>query len=238
MKRTCIQCGKEFELSNSEIGFYKKRKLSLPKRCKECRDKNKKGKQDGSNENPEQKRVDFAGTKENESGKTRNTSGKVSNAGGNASNTSAPKVQIGKNAENSRGAAADAGDNKGTKKMPKLAAILICAAAILYYLITGQLPQTDVSKQNEISYTFRSEKLFEEHYEKHGIEMGFATAEDYLEGANLVIADPDALHKIEAEDGDDIYFLEDTNEFVVVSTDGYIRTYFEPEDGIEYYERQ
>lgn len=38
MKRTCIQCGKEFELTNSEIGFYKKRKLSLPKRCKECRE--------------------------------------------------------------------------------------------------------------------------------------------------------------------------------------------------------
>ena len=255
MKRTCSQWGKEFELSNSEIGFYKKRKLSLPKRCKECRDKNKKGKQDGSNENPEQKRVDFVGTKEHASGKTRNTSGKVTNTGGNAGNTSVPKTQIEKNAEHSRGTAADTGDNKGKKKMPKLAAILVCAAAILYYLITGQLPQTDVPKQNEntavqeakntsdaepaeISYTFRSEKLFEEHYEKHGIEMGFATAEDYLEGANLVIADPDALHKIEAEDGDDIYFLEDTNEFVVVSTDGYIRTYFEPEDGIEYYERQ
>lgn len=206
MKRTCIQCGKEFELSNSEIGFYKKRKLSLPKRCKECRDKNKKAKQDGSSEKPEQKRVDFAGTKENPSGKINES--------------------------------ADTRNNKGNRKMPKLAAILICAAAILYYLITGQLPQTDVPKQDEISYTFRSEKLFEEHYEKHGIEMGFATAEDYLEGANLVIADPDALHKIEAEDGDDIYFLEDTNEFVVVSTDGYIRTYFEPEDGIEYYERQ
>lgn len=43
MKRTCIQCGKEFELTSSEISFYKKRKLALPKRCKECRDLNKKG---------------------------------------------------------------------------------------------------------------------------------------------------------------------------------------------------
>lgn len=46
MKRTCIQCGQEFELTNSEIGFYKKRKLALPKRCKECREKNKKEKND------------------------------------------------------------------------------------------------------------------------------------------------------------------------------------------------
>ena len=31
------------------------------------------------------------------------------------------------------------------------------------------------------------------------------------------------LHKIEEEDGDDVYYLEETNEFVIVSTDGYIR---------------
>ena len=46
------------------------------------------------------------------------------------------------------------------------------------------------------------------------------------------------IHKKEKEDGDDVYYLENTNEFVIVSTDGYIRTYFEPEDGIRYYERQ
>ena len=53
-----------------------------------------------------------------------------------------------------------------------------------------------------------------------------------------VVADKNALHKKEKEDGDDVYYLENTNEFVIVSTDGYIRTYFEPEDGIRYYERQ
>ena len=31
---------------------------------------------------------------------------------------------------------------------------------------------------------------------------------------------------------------ESTNEFVIVSTDGYIRTYFKPSDGIEYFKRQ
>ena len=40
------------------------------------------------------------------------------------------------------------------------------------------------------------------------------------------------------EDGDYIYYLESTNEFVVVSTDGYIRTYFKPTDGIDYFNRQ
>ncbi|MDE6518011.1 MAG: hypothetical protein K2L18_09220, partial [Acetatifactor sp.] len=76
------------------------------------------------------------------------------------------------------------------------------------------------------------------HYEKHGIEMGFATIEDYVAAANAVINHPDVLHKLEAEDNDDVYFLEATNEFVVVSTDGYIRTYFIASGGIDYFNRQ
>lgn len=87
-------------------------------------------------------------------------------------------------------------------------------------------------------YTFRSESLLEEHYQKHGVEMGFATKEDYVAAANVVIHSPDALHKLEAEDGDDVYYLEATNEFVIVSTDGYIRTYFCPNGGKDYFDRQ
>ncbi len=44
MKKTCIQCGKEFELSDSEVSFYEGKGLELPKRCKECRKENKKNK--------------------------------------------------------------------------------------------------------------------------------------------------------------------------------------------------
>ncbi len=86
--------------------------------------------------------------------------------------------------------------------------------------------------------TFRSQKLLDQHYDKHGIEMGFASAEEYELAAYKVIIHPDTLHKIEAEDGDDVYYREETNEFVVVSQDGYIRTYFNPSAGIDYYNRQ
>lgn len=86
--------------------------------------------------------------------------------------------------------------------------------------------------------SFRNDSLWESHYEKHGIDMGFASMEEYLEAANLVLYNEDTLHKIEAEDGDDVYFLEETGEFVVVSTDGYIRTYFIPDAGIDYFNRQ
>ena len=87
-------------------------------------------------------------------------------------------------------------------------------------------------------YTFRTDALLESHYEKHGIEMGFDSAAAYEAAANAVIANPEVLHKYESEDGDDVYYLADTNEFVVVSVDGYLRTYFEPSAGMAYSERQ
>ena len=66
--------------------------------------------------------------------------------------------------------------------------------------------------------------------------MGYASAEDYLAGANAVVSNPKSLHKTEAEDGDDVYYLESTGEFVVVSRDGYIRTYYIADK--DYFDRQ
>ncbi|MFG6330107.1 MAG: hypothetical protein K1W06_11680 [Lachnospiraceae bacterium] len=91
---------------------------------------------------------------------------------------------------------------------------------------------------NNNSYKFRNDKYLLQHFEKHGGEFGYATKEEYLAGANKVISSKDALHKTEAEDGDDVYYLEQSNEFVIVSVDGYIRTYFKPSGGIDYYNRQ
>lgn len=39
--RNCVQCGKNFALSDSEISFYNSKNLDLPKRCKACRQLNK-----------------------------------------------------------------------------------------------------------------------------------------------------------------------------------------------------
>lgn len=103
---------------------------------------------------------------------------------------------------------------------------------------SAELPaDTDASTQYT-EYFFRSNKLLTQHYEKHGIEMGFDSKESYEKAASDVINNPAALHKLEAEDGDYVYYLEDTNEFVILSQDGYIRTYFLPSAGKAYYERQ
>ena len=113
---------------------------------------------------------------------------------------------------------------------------------------TGAEPVTDTGAETVTeaqepvapvaTYVFRNSRLLNEHYEKHGIEMGFASAAAYEAAASAVITNPAALFKTEKEDGDFIYYLEATNEFVVLSTDGYIRTYFYPSSGKAYFDRQ
>lgn len=93
-----------------------------------------------------------------------------------------------------------------------------------------------------VEYHFRTQKQLDQHFEKHGGEFkddfGYKTAEEYEKGASDVINDPSALYKTESEDGDGVYYLEATNEFVILSTDGYIRTYFRPNGGKKYFDRQ
>lgn len=96
----------------------------------------------------------------------------------------------------------------------------------------------DENVEDIIELKFRNNKLLEEHFEKHGQEFPYSTKEEYLAGANKMLNNPQKLHKKEAEDGDDVYYLEETNEFIIVSLDGYIRTYFKPSRGIAYFNSQ
>ena len=98
--------------------------------------------------------------------------------------------------------------------------------------------EEEVSQTQKIVCYFRNEKLLNDHYEKHGKEMGFDSPKSYEAAANDVIHNPNSLHRIEEEDGDDVYYLEETNGFVIVSVDGYIRTFFYPDDGLAYFNRQ
>ena len=101
---------------------------------------------------------------------------------------------------------------------------------------TTDAPTSQVSAAKKGTLEFRSEERLERHFRKHGSELGYDSADDYVAGANKVVANSEALHKEESEDGDDVYFLEDTGELVVVSKKGYLRTYFSTD--LDYFERQ
>lgn len=107
-------------------------------------------------------------------------------------------------------------------------------------LTDASVESTSIEAEGEdyVEYYFRNEDLLEQHYEKHGMEMGFESMEAYEEAASAVVYHPDVLTKTEKEDGDYVYYVEESNEFVVISQDGYIRTYFNPSAGIDYFNRQ
>ena len=89
-----------------------------------------------------------------------------------------------------------------------------------------------------VDYHFRNNDLLNEHYRKHGIEMGYKSALAYEKAASDIVNNPDALYKLEKEDNDYVYFLESSNEIVFVSRDGYIRTYFVSNSGKSYFNNQ
>ncbi len=395
MVLTCKQCGKEFELADSEIEFYKKKGLELPKRCKVCRDENqtrkkeqwsdsrknkgkktestiqqdnRKDKKNSSSSENTNKESDAAKKSSVKKNSEKNSEQKTNSSEEkeNLSNSKKPSgsqtkkeendsksssMQRSKNSENSSEKLSQTSNNGqgtqpsggGTRKKGKqlVAAMVFLVLAFVVSRLTGSDPaangddtdaigqtgitvsaapsgaenlvnstdkQETLSKESdkekiptpaeiedhqeasptpteieddtevsptievddktptptetkeqeasptlteiedkeisptptgvEILYYFRRDEYLQQHFEKHGDEFDYETAEQYLEGANRVVQDPAALHKLEAEDGDDVYYLEETNEFVIVSKDGYIRTYFKPSRGIDYYNRQ
>ena len=123
------------------------------------------------------------------------------------------------------------------KIMNKYLLLFLCIFSLV--LPTG----CEIKEQKQVvvdyqEYHFRNKDLLESHYEKHGKEMGFSSSKEYEMSASDAVNNPESLHKTEKEDGDDVYYKENTNEFVVVSTDGYIRTYFNPDSGKKYFDRQ
>ena len=89
----------------------------------------------------------------------------------------------------------------------KLIFLVLIIGFILFYFFNG----------NDTSYTFRNAEYLKNHYNKHGLEMGFESEEEYEKRAsdliNYCINNSSCLYKKE-EDNDDIYYLEETNEII------------------------
>jgi hypothetical protein len=77
----------------------------------------------------------------------------------------------------------------------------------------------------------------EQHFEKHGAEMGIATQDDYLRAAQALVRGGPGVETFQ-RGGDTLFFKAQTGEFAVLSSRNVIRTYFRPSDGPRYWERQ
>ncbi|MCI5946417.1 MAG: hypothetical protein MRZ39_05930 [Oscillospiraceae bacterium] len=148
--------------------------------------------------------------------------------------------------ETSDGETSDGEMSDGEKSNDEISDSETAAETVISDEITSadipEASEDDLSETEKAfqKYYFRSEKLFDSHYEKHGAEFGDITQDEYLDLANELInaEGENILHKTEKEDGDFLYYDTETNEFLVLSTDGYIRTFFKPSAGLDYWERQ
>lgn len=87
---------------------------------------------------------------------------------------------------------------------------------------------------------FRSARELAEHYAKHAAEFGGIGKAEYLRRAQALRDRPaggDILERIRA-DGVITRFDRATGDFLAVNPDGVIRTYFRPNGGEAYFERQ
>lgn len=196
--RVCVQCGKVFALSDSEISFYQSKNLSLPKRCKTCREINK-------------------GKKPNKHSEYKSYSVKAPIA--NRKSFIFKIVFI---------SAIFLSAILNFEFIPNFSAVIVFAVSalsVLFLLLYGRNVQVEEFDTLPYKYTFYDTNSMVSHYVKHGNEVACNSMEDYLFKANSVIINPNVLKKIQ-QDGDTAYFYPPTNEFVVVAKAGYIRTFF------------
>ncbi len=78
----------------------------------------------------------------------------------------------------------------------------------------------------------------EQHFHKHGAAMGFATEADYLRAAQDLVRGGPGVETLSRPGGDTLSYRTATGEFGVLSDRNVIRTYFKPDDGARYWQRQ
>ena len=214
MKYICKQCGKEFEITEGEADFFLSKGMKLPKRCKECRQANKIKKENDS---------DAAIRLARKPSKVKNL-----------------KVILGV-------VAILILAGFGFSKLPALinynSGYDDSSVSTTVYTFSGYGTSSAIAGEaedylpvDETMLTFRNVDLLISHYQKHGAEVGASSPDEYQRKAAAVVSSENVLHKTESEDGDYVYFNPSTGEFVIVSTDGYIRTYYIAD--MDYFERQ
>ncbi len=87
---------------------------------------------------------------------------------------------------------------------------------------------------------FRSAERLDEHYRKHGREFGSIGRDEYLRRAQILRDRPAGGAVLQAvrKDGVITRFDRVSGAFVAFDADGVIRTFFVPNDGERYFQRQ
>jgi pyocin large subunit-like protein len=87
---------------------------------------------------------------------------------------------------------------------------------------------------------FRTQHLLEEHFARHGHEFGPITRDQYLHMAQHLRDSHAGKEVLETKrpDGSGAKFDKRHGWFVAYDGDGTLRTFFVPNDGIRYFERQ
>ena len=215
MNRKCVQCGKVFTISDSELEFFKSKNLSIPKRCKECRDNNK------ALNNASQNKIKPS----NNPNSYKSYYVKKPNTANLTTIVMAVIIALA----------------SLILKLDTIFTIGASAVAVIsligYILTLGKrkvfIQEFDTSLYK---YTFYNTDSMVQHYVKHGEQTDCSSMEDYLYKANMVAINKSSLSKRQKKDGDLVYYNPKTNEFVVIAKAGYLRTYFKASD--KYYNKQ
>ena len=87
---------------------------------------------------------------------------------------------------------------------------------------------------------FRDRNHLAEHYQKHGAEFGRISIEEYLRAAQTLRDRPAGGEILESVRSDGVVtrFDRSSGAFLAVDRDGVIRTFFMPNDGEAYFQRQ
>lgn len=224
MDRKCVQCGKKFTLTDSEIDFYQSKKLNLPKRCKECRDFNKAA----NNVNRQKNDLNSPAQRKYAHGENHEYKSYYVKKQIKARLTSVILPII----------IAIAAICAKAETALVVVTILLALFNLIVYLAGLKNNKVFIQEFDTAIYkhTFYDTKSMVNHYVKHGHQTNCDSMEDYLYKANMVVANKGSQTKLQKKDGDRIYYNPKTREFVVMAKAGYLRTYFLASD--KYYNKQ
>lgn len=104
--------------------------------------------------------------------------------------------------------------------------------------IKGRL--TSGGNDGKIEVRFETPEKMQKHYDKHIDKYGNISISEYIALANELVnaKDTDDIERIVRSDESTAIYRFSTNDFLVITKDGYIRTFFKPDDGEAYWREE